>query len=219
MTAGARKSVPSSPSRSARYQPRRPSAVRASIPATRSLSTVFSTISTPSGRLPLEALSGAFVEVAQIVRPDHEFVALARLNRQRYGRRQLGDGAVLFAAANRAVQQPVSAQVPGAPRRVGEDLYRPAVADDLSRQEALRPEADEDAVRLDEVHRRRAEESRHKGIRWVVVNLLRRAHLPHAPRVHHRNPVAKPHRLNLVVGNEDRRDAQVALEALQLVAS
>ena len=52
--------------------------------------------------------------------------------------------------------------------------------------------------------------------RGLVVDLARRADLLDAALVHHRDPVAHRERLFLVVGHEHERDADLALDALQL---
>ena len=52
--------------------------------------------------------------------------------------------------------------------------------------------------------------------RGLVVDLLGRADLLDPALVHHRDPVAHRERLFLVVGHEDERDADLALDALQL---
>ena len=49
-----------------------------------------------------------------------------------------------------------------------------------------------------------------------VVDLLGRADLLDVALAHHRDPVAHRERLFLVVGDEDERDADLALDALEL---
>jgi hypothetical protein len=81
----------------------------------------------------------------------------------------------------------------------------------------LGPEADEHRSARYEVHRWRANEGRDERVGGVVVDLGGRADLADAPSVQHRDPVAEPHRLDLIVGDVDRRHADVLLEPLQLV--
>jgi hypothetical protein len=87
-----------------------------------------------------------------------------------------------------------------------------------AREEILGAEANELIAAADEVHRRRPEEGRHEGVRWVLVDLPRWPDLAHLPLVHDRDPVPEPHGLGLVVGHVDRGGADPLLELFQLVA-
>ena len=53
-------------------------------------------------------------------------------------------------------------------------------------------------------------------VAWPAIDFLRRAELADAPLRHHRQPVGKAQGLALVVGDEDRRDAELALDFAQL---
>ena len=64
----------------------------------------------------------------------------------------------------------------------------------------------------DDVHRRRADELGDEQVDRVVVQLDRRAAL-HDPAVaHHRRPIAHRHRLDLIVGDVERRDPHELVE-------
>src|SRR5207244_2418312 len=65
-----------------------------------------------------------------------------------------------------------------------------------------------------EAHRRRADEAGHEAVRGPLVDLLGRADLLEPALVHHRDPVAHRHRLDLVVGDVDGRGADLLLEPL-----
>ena len=71
---------------------------------------------------------------------------------------------------------------------------------------------------LQQVHRRRPDEPGDEHVGRVVVDLLRRAELLQPARRHHRDPVAERHRLDLVVRDVDRRDAEPLVQPLQLGA-
>ena len=62
--------------------------------------------------------------------------------------------------------------------------------------------------RLDEVHRRAADEARHEEVDGPVVQLLGRGDLLQLAAPHHRHAVAHRHRLDLVVRDVDRGDAR-----------
>jgi hypothetical protein len=64
----------------------------------------------------------------------------------------------------------------------------------------------------------RYHELRDEAVHGLVEELRRRADLLDHAVVHHRDAVADGHRLFLVVGHEDRRDAQALVQALQLAA-
>ena len=90
--------------------------------------------------------------------------------------------------------------------------------------DARRAERHGDAVavaierRVDEVHRRRPDEPGHEEVRRTVVEHLRRVDLLQVPLLQHRDAVAHRHRLDLVVGDVDRRDAEVLLQLRDLGA-
>ena len=67
-----------------------------------------------------------------------------------------------------------------------------------------------------EVHRRTADETGHEPVLRVVVELLRRADLEQVAGVHHRDPAAHRHRLDLVVGDVHERRAHPLMEARDL---
>ena len=69
-----------------------------------------------------------------------------------------------------------------------------------------------------QVHPRRAEKGGDEGVGRPVVDRLRRPDLLHQSPFHHHDAVAQAHRLDLVMGDEDRGDAELALKELQLVA-
>ena len=71
---------------------------------------------------------------------------------------------------------------------------------------------------LDHVHRRRADEAADEEVDGPVVELLRVGDLLELALAHHRDAVAHRHRLDLVVGDVDRRHAEVVLEPRDLRA-
>ena len=97
---------------------------------------------------------------------------------------------------------------------------RPAVPD----LDVLGPEAGEPGVAAHslhevgghEVHRGRADEPGHEDVDRLRVELLRGADLLEHAELHHRDPVAHRHRLDLVVGHVDRRRLEPALELQDL---
>ena len=68
----------------------------------------------------------------------------------------------------------------------------------------------------DQVHRRVAEEARDEDVARPVVDLERRADLLQHALCHHRDAVGEGHRLDLVVGDVDGGDADLALQVLDL---
>ena len=72
--------------------------------------------------------------------------------------------------------------------------------------------------RLDEVHRRAADEAADEEVDRAVVELLRRRDLLQLALAHDGDAVAHRHRLDLVVRDVDRRHAEVALEPRDLRA-
>ena len=71
-------------------------------------------------------------------------------------------------------------------------------------------------IRLEEVHRRIADEPGDEPVVRRVVTLQWRADLLEDTVVEDGDPVAHRHRLGLVVGDVDRRHVEVFLEALKL---
>ena len=65
---------------------------------------------------------------------------------------------------------------------------------------------------LDEVHLRGADEAGDEQVDGLVVELQRGVDLHQLAEVHHRDPVAHRHGLDLVVGHVDRGDAEVGLQ-------
>ena len=63
-----------------------------------------------------------------------------------------------------------------------------------------------------------ADEAGDEGIGRAEIDVLRRADLPDAALVDDRDPVGQRERLRLVVGHVDGRDADLALQALELAA-
>ena len=72
--------------------------------------------------------------------------------------------------------------------------------------------------RLDEVHRRRADEAADEEVHGPLVELLRRSDLLDLAFPHDRDAIAHRHRLDLVVRDVDRRHAELVLEARDLCA-
>ena len=72
--------------------------------------------------------------------------------------------------------------------------------------------------RLDEVHRRRADEAADEEVHGPLVQLLGRRHLLELALAHDGDPVAHRHRLDLVVRDVDGRHAELVLEARDLGA-
>ena len=75
-----------------------------------------------------------------------------------------------------------------------------------------------DDLAVEQVHRRRADERRDEDVVGMVVERLGRVDLLEDPVLQHRDAVAHRHRLDLVVGDVDRGDAEVALDAGDLGA-
>jgi hypothetical protein len=91
-----------------------------------------------------------------------------------------------------------------------EAVDRPAaIADGRPRPGPLGPHGSGHDVGL-------AEESGDEGAGRALIDLVRRAHLLGAPPVHHHDAVAERHRLGLVMGDENRRGADCALDLAQL---
>ena len=77
----------------------------------------------------------------------------------------------------------------------------------------------EHAVRelpVHQVHRGGADEPRHERVAGAVVDLLGRPHLLDDPPVHDHDPIGEGHRLDLVMGDVDRRHLELVLEVLDL---
>ena len=71
-------------------------------------------------------------------------------------------------------------------------------------------------LRRHEVHRRRADETRHEQVRGLVVELRGRADLLQRAGPHDRDAVAQRHGLGLVVGDVDGRGAEPRLQPRHL---
>ena len=71
---------------------------------------------------------------------------------------------------------------------------------------------------LDHVHRRAADEAGDEQVDRAVVELLRRRDLLQLALAHHGDAVAHRHRLDLVVGDVDRRHAELVLQLADLGA-
>ena len=80
------------------------------------------------------------------------------------------------------------------------------------------PDAPVRAVSAEQVHRRAADEARDEEVRRAAVDVLRLPDLLDSAVRHHDDPVTERHRLDLVVGDVDRRDAQALVDPLQLRA-
>ena len=153
---------------------------------------------------------------------------------------EVGDhlGAERLDVLDRRVQ-PAFARRAGLDRRVlevlGPDAHGDRAADvavevgwvgqrvGLEAQELVAEVGDEVAVlavqlRLEEVHRRAADEARHEQVGRRVVELHRRVDLLQHAAAHQRDAVAHRHRLDLVVGDVDGRRLQLVLDAGDLGA-
>jgi hypothetical protein len=88
----------------------------------------------------------------------------------------------------------------------------------LRQLEPLPAEHDRSVVQpaAEEVHRRRADELGDEQVRGLVVQELGRPFLLQQPLAHDDDPVAHRHRLDLIVCDEDRRHAELLLEARDL---
>ena len=84
--------------------------------------------------------------------------------------------------------------------------------DHLLGQEILGPKAEMSAVPGDQVHRRRADKGGDEAVGGVVIDRRRGADLADLAVIDHRDAVAHAHRLDLVVGDVDRRGADPLLE-------
>ena len=120
--------------------------------------------------------------------------------------------------AQRAIEEPVGAEVldPRHPVPEGDQGF-PGGVGGLGK-EVLRPESDQRAAVLEEVHGRRAEEAGDERVGGLVVDFLRLSQLADLAGVHHRDPVAQAHRLHLVVRHVDGGRSEAPLELLQFVA-
>jgi hypothetical protein len=111
------------------------------------------------------------------------------------------------------------------------EVLRPDPEDDGARLHtrgaSVGPERDPEAgeldrvardLGLDEVHRRRADERGDEEVERLAVEGLRRVDLLHGAVAHHRHPGAERHRLDLVVGDVDRRDPEPVVQPRQLGA-
>ena len=87
---------------------------------------------------------------------------------------------------------------------------RPIVCDPICDRAVSPPTRD---ARLVEVHRRRPDERGDEHVGRVVVQVLRRVDLLQVAVLEHGDAVAHRHRLDLVVGDVDGGDAEVALQA------
>ena len=79
----------------------------------------------------------------------------------------------------------------------------------------------EDAIlqpAIDEIHRRRANESSDKAVGRTLVTLLRTGVLHDLARMHDHEPVGKRHRFLLVVRDIHDRRAELAVQRAQLAA-
>ena len=72
--------------------------------------------------------------------------------------------------------------------------------------------------RLDEIHRRRADERGDEEVDRVAVQRLRRVDLLDLAVAHHRHPLPERHRLDLVVRDVDGRRAEPRVQARELRA-
>jgi hypothetical protein len=72
--------------------------------------------------------------------------------------------------------------------------------------------------RLDEVHRRRADERCDEQVRRLRVEHVRAVDLLYASVAHDGDSLAERHRLDLVVGDVDRRHAEAVVEPCELAA-
>ena len=93
-----------------------------------------------------------------------------------------------------------------------------AVACLAGKLEVLGPEAEQQPVARDQIHRRRPEKGRDERIGRLIVDLARRPELADPALLHDRDPIAHPHRLDLIVRHVEGGRADPALELLQLVA-
>ena len=73
-------------------------------------------------------------------------------------------------------------------------------------------------LRLDQVHRGRTDEAADEEVHWTLVELLRRRDLLEITLPHDGDAIAHRHRLDLVVRDVDRRDAELVLQARDLGA-
>ena len=61
-----------------------------------------------------------------------------------------------------------------------------------------------------------ADEVRDEGVGWPIVDIARSTELDNAPVIHYGNAVCHRHRFGLIVGNEDRRNAESSLNLYEL---
>jgi type 1 glutamine amidotransferase len=80
------------------------------------------------------------------------------------------------------------------------------------------PVALADELPLEEVHRRRADETRDEAVRGVLVDVVGRRALVEQPVFHHHDAVAQRHGLFLVMRDVDRRRLHLPMQALQFGA-
>src|SRR5207247_1929819 len=72
-------------------------------------------------------------------------------------------------------------------------------------------------LRPEQVHRRRADEAGHEGVRRSLVDGARRVHLLDAPPLQHHHAVAEGHGLGLLVGHVQGRHAEPALQCADVL--
>ena len=91
---------------------------------------------------------------------------------------------------------------------IGAGLTRPPCSDRAERGTARIATSPAVEVGLDEIHRRRADEPGDEEVARLLVENLRRVDLEDVAVSHHGDPLAERHRLDLVVRDVDRRDAE-----------
>src|SRR5437660_5069184 len=159
------------------------------------------------------------IEIAQLRLAHREQVPGAGRNTlERRVRRQLGrDLSFRGSAVERAVQDVLRAEVLHAVDAERE-LDNCGAVEQLLGQEILGAKAHRSALALDQVHGRRGEKARDEFVRRMLIDFGRSAHLPQPAVIDHRDAIAHPHGLDLIVRHIDGGGAHGPLELLELAA-
>src|SRR5262249_34514359 len=159
------------------------------------------------------------IEIAQFRLAHRERVpGTGRNALERRVRRQLGRHlAFRDSAVERAVQDVLRAEVLHAVDAERQLEDRSAV-EQLLGQEILGTKAHRSALALDQVHGWRAEKARDELVRRMLIDFGRSARLPQPAVIDHRDAIAHPHGLDLIVRHIDGGGAHGPLELLELAA-
>src|SRR5579862_669373 len=119
---------------------------------------------------------------------------------------------VLWSNADQDVATAVGSQARAGSERVRANRERMPLERDR------RPFRREGELALDQVHRRRADETGDEAVGGTVVDVLRSVDLLEQTVAHDSDAIAHRHRLDLIVGDIDGGDSEVALQPVNLSA-